>query len=181
MPKRESKSHLEKAQRLRAKFEQLKADQKPTGPSHFARHVEMERTSLYKTYPDLYRDLSEYGKKTQPSKSKRGAGAHALTPQMQHLSASGAVAQERLKNQLAQKETSLQQLAEKNRLLTEESASLHCRVSDLLAAYTHLQMVQIEHDIDPRKLEQQQNEHLRPVAIKKGRKRRNPYSSGRKH
>src|SRR5215212_5975624 len=54
-------------------FARIKDEKRPTGPAAFARENEISRPYLY-TFHELAAAVAEYGKKTQPGVSKRGAG-----------------------------------------------------------------------------------------------------------
>lgn len=57
--------------RLWALFDQIKAENRPTGPSAFCNEAQIHRTYLY-TFPELAAEVSAYGIKTQPGISRRG-------------------------------------------------------------------------------------------------------------
>lgn len=67
-------------------FEKLKADAIPTGPTAFAKHVGTHRTYIYK-FPSLAAALSAYGKKTQPSVSRRGGGISRVDAKKREIEA----------------------------------------------------------------------------------------------
>jgi hypothetical protein len=54
-------------------FEKIKAEKRPTGPTDFAKEAGIDRSYLYK-FRELVAEISAYGKRTQPGKSRRGAG-----------------------------------------------------------------------------------------------------------
>jgi hypothetical protein len=73
MSKRGDEQRAATEARLWELFEQIKAEKRPTGPTAFAEEAVIDRTYLY-TFPVLAAEISAYGKQTQPSISRRGAG-----------------------------------------------------------------------------------------------------------
>jgi hypothetical protein len=53
-------------------FKKIKEEKKPTGPSNLARRAKISRSYFY-TFHELAKEVAEYGRKTQPGISRRGA------------------------------------------------------------------------------------------------------------
>lgn len=60
--------------KLRNLFDSIKAAGEPTGPTDFMNKAGLDRTYLYR-FPVLAQEVADYGRRTQPEKSRRGAGA----------------------------------------------------------------------------------------------------------
>lgn len=146
---------------LYTEFEKIRASGKPIGITSFAKKLEINRSTIYQ-YPILAAEITEYAKKTQPKLSKRGAGAPLLEAHKRDATLKvrreyTKVVEEngRLRRQLLQSE-------QQKIVLMEENKQLKERLKRLSGAFVHLQQQAISHGLDPRLLNQQQNEFLSP-------------------
>ncbi|MDQ3802804.1 MAG: hypothetical protein M3416_02990 [Acidobacteriota bacterium] len=71
--RKDNDQRAETERRLWKSFEQIKAEGRPTGPTAFAKENGINRSYLYE-FHELAAAVAEYGRKTQPSVSRRGAG-----------------------------------------------------------------------------------------------------------
>lgn len=60
-------------ERLWVLFDEIRDREEPTGPTDFCRRAGIHRTYLYR-FTVLAAEVAEYGRKTQPKVSRRGAG-----------------------------------------------------------------------------------------------------------
>jgi hypothetical protein len=138
--------------RLRRRFEEMKKKKIPTGPADFARDVGIDRSYLY-TFTELAAEISAYGRKTQPEKSKRGPGINvgkakkkALDAQKMREHAEWSRLVPGLMSELDEKEL-------ERATAVEEARSARVQRDAVRRAYERLMLVAVEAGVSPAEIE----------------------------
>jgi chromosome segregation ATPase len=149
----------ETERRLRAAFEAIRAEGKPTGPSAFAKQVGIDRTYLY-TFPSLAAEISAYGRRTQPTKSRRGAGITKEASQRRETETRLRREHQQWSHELPQLRQRLEQLEQKLLAQSAENKALRERMARIQRAYELLLMLASEAGVSPRELEALQEQAI---------------------
>jgi chromosome segregation ATPase len=142
----------ETERRLWAAFEAIREEGKPTGPSAFAKQVGIDRTYLY-TFPSLAAEISAYGRRTQPTKSRRGAGIMKEAAQRRETEARVRREHQQWSHELPQLRHHLEKLEQKSLAQAAENKTLRERLARTQRAYELLLMLASEAGVSPRELE----------------------------
>jgi len=142
----------ETERRLWAAFEAIRAEGVPTGPSAFADQVGIDRTYLY-TFPSLAAEISAYGRRTQPSKSRRGAGIVKEAAQQREAEARMRREHQQWSKELPKLQQRLESLEQSLLAQTAENKILRMRLERTQRAYELLLMLASEAGVSPRELE----------------------------
>jgi chromosome segregation ATPase len=149
----------ETERRLWAAFEAIRAEGKPTGPSAFAKQVGIDRTYLY-TFPSLAAEISAYGRRTQPTKSRRGAGITKEAAQWRETEVRIRREHQQWSHEVPHLRQRLEQLEQKLLAQSAENKTLRERLARTQRAYELLLMSASEAGVSPRELEALQEKAL---------------------
>jgi hypothetical protein len=142
----------ETERRLWTAFEAIRAEGKPTGPSAFAKQVGIDRTYLY-TFPSLAAEISAYGRRTQPTKSRRGAGITKEMAQRRETEVRIQREHQQWSHELPQLRHHLEEVEHKFLAQSVENKTLRERLARTQRAYELLLMLASEAGVSPRELE----------------------------
>jgi hypothetical protein len=138
--------------RLWAAFEAIRAEGKPTGPSAFAKQFGIDRTYLY-TFPSLAAEISAYGRRTQPGKSRRGLGVTKEVAQQREMETRIRREHQQWSKELPELHRQVEKLKQQVIAQAEENQTLRERLARIQRAYELLLMLASEVGVSPRELE----------------------------
>jgi hypothetical protein len=140
---------------MRAAFEKIKAEDKPTGPSAFAKAFGITRTYLY-TFPELAAEVAAYGRLTQPDKSRRGAGVTPTDAKRRQLDARVRREHTKWSKEVPQLQRRIQEAEEAISNRDTMLKNLNNRVNTVERAYEFLLMLAVEAGVNPMEVEKLQ-------------------------
>lgn len=138
--------------RLREMFQRIKEAKEPTGPTDFARRAEIDRSTL-RNYPELRKEISAYGKETQPKISCRGSGANVTKTIKQDIDHRVRREHTRWARELPETQRELEEAQEEVRKQREEINRLREQRQLMARAVEHLLMIAKDAGASPRQLE----------------------------
>lgn len=140
------------AERLRAKFEDLKERNIPIGPASFARHVGIDRSYLY-TFTELVAEISAYGRKMQPGKSNRGPGINVARARKRALDSRKLQEHAQWSKLVPELKDQVDGLQRDKANGIEELKSVHRELEVLRGAYEYLLLIAVEAGASPSEIE----------------------------
>jgi hypothetical protein len=146
--------------RLWALFDRIKEEKRPTGPSAFAKEAGIDRTYLY-SFPLLAAEVAAYGKQTQPSISRRGAGVSKAEGKKREIEDRVRREHTLWAKEVPQLRQELAQAKEINRQRDKEMAALENRVQLFMRGYETLLLLASEAGVSPLELEELQERVFR--------------------
>jgi hypothetical protein len=141
--------------RLWAAFEAIRAEGKPTGPSTFAKEVGIDRTYLY-TFSSLAAEISAYGRRTQPGKSRCGTGITKEVAQQRELEDRQRREHQQWSKELPELHLKIEKFEQEQLSQSTENKILRERLARIQRAYELLLMLASEAGVSPRELEELQ-------------------------
>ena len=130
----------------------IRAEGKPTGPSAFAKQVGIDRTYLY-TFPSLAAEISAYGRRTQPSRSRRGAGITKEVAEQREMETKIRWEHQQWSKELPELHIYVEKLEQTLLTQSAENTALCERLARIQRAYELLLMLASEAGVSARELE----------------------------